>query len=421
MFSFGALARNTLWMILGQGVRLLVQLAYFVLIARILHREGYGAFSGAVALVAVLAPFAGWGSSNLLVKNVARDRDTFARYWGRALVVSTLSAGLLTLVALLLAWLILPRSVPLMVVLWVAAADLLFTRVLEAACLAFQAVHLLLKTAALSVLYSVTRLAGVLILLQLHGGDLLTTWALLYLVATVSATLVAVAWVSFELGMPDFDMRGWRKEFGEGFYFASSFSAQRIYMDSDKALLTRLGSLEAAGIYSAASRIVEVAFIPVSSLLAAAYARFFTSGTRGVHGTWDLSRRLLPYALVYAVAAGIGLYLLAPLLPWLLGAEFAESVAAIRWLAAVPLLMTLHRFAADSLTGAGWQAIRTHIEFGAAAVNVLLNLALVPSFSWRGTAWVTITTEVILVIALWLALRRISRSDRGGHVAGVKP
>ena len=421
MFSFGALARNTLWMILGQGVRLLVQLAYFILIARLLHREGYGAFSGAVALVAVLAPFAGWGSGNLLVKNVARQRDTFPRYWGRVLVMSCLSAGLLILLALLLAWFILPHSVPLLVVLWVASADLLFTRILESAALAFQAVHRLLKTAVLSVLYSVTRLAGVLILLQLHGPDLLTTWALLYLGATVLATLVAVAWVSLELGMPEFDLSGWRREFGEGFYFASSFSAQRIYMDSDKALLTRLGSLDAAGIYTAAARIVEVAFIPVYSLLAAAYARFFTTGQKGVQGTLDLSRRLLPYALAYAVAAGVGLYVLAPLLPWVLGSEFAESVSAVRWLAVVPLLMTLHRFAADSLTGAGWQARRTHIEFGAAALNVLLNLALVPSFSWRGTAWVTIATELILIAALGLALHGITRSGRGAHAADLKP
>jgi O-antigen/teichoic acid export membrane protein len=421
LFSFGALARNTFWMILGQGTRILVQLAYFVLIARILHREGYGAFSGAVALVAVLAPFAGWGSGNLLVKNVARAPDAFSRYWGRAIILSGVSGGVLIVVALVLAWIVLPRSVPMSVVLWVAVADLLFTRVLETCCLAFQAVHRLLKTAALSILFSLVKLVAVVLLLQMQGVDKLQAWSLLYLAGNVLAASVGALWVSLELGMPEWDMRGWRQELREGFYFASSFSAQRIYMDSDKALLTRLGSLQAAGIYTAASRIVEVAFIPVYSLLAAAYARFFTSGQQGVHGTWELSRRLLPYAVIYAIAAGIGLYLLAPLLPWLLGPDFAESVQAIRWLAAVPLLMTLHRFAADSLTGAGWQATRTHIEFGAAALNVVLNLLIVPSFSWRGTAWVTLATETVLIVALGLALRGIARSAHGGHAADLKP
>jgi O-antigen/teichoic acid export membrane protein len=421
LFSFGALARNTLWMILGQGVRILVQFAYFVLIARILHRGGYGAFAGAVALVAVLAPFAGWGSGNLLVKNVARDPASFPRYWGRALMVTSCSAGLLTLLALALAWLILPSAVSLSIVLWVAISDLFFTRVLDTAALAFQAVHKLFKTALLSVLFSVAKLIGVVLLWQLSGDDKLATWSLLYLASSAVVAVGGTLWVTLELGAPQWDMAGWRREFGEGFYFATSFSAQRIYMDSDKALLTRLGSLEAAGIYTAAARIVEVAFIPVYSLLAAAYARFFTTGQQGVKGTLELSRRLLPYAVAYAAAAGIGLYVLAPLLPWLLGADFAESVGAIRWLAVIPLLMTLHRFAADSLTGAGWQATRTHIEFGAAALNVLLNLIIVPIYSWRGTAWVTIFTELVLIVALWLALQSIARSGHSGHAADAKP
>ena len=412
MPRFGALARNTLWMISGQGVRLLVQFGYFVLIARILHKDGYGAFSGAVALVAVLAPFAGWGSGNLLVKKVARDPQAFPLYWGRAILVTCLSAGLLTVLALLLAMLVLPHSVPLLIVLWVAASDLLFTRVSEAAVQAFQAVHRLFNSAVLNVLYSLAKLVGVLFLLRLRDGDVLMTWALLYLAGSVVVAAVSVVWVSRELGMPRWDLRGWRAEFGEGFYFASSVSAQRIYMDSDKALLPRLGSLEAAGIYTAAARIVEVAFIPVLSLLTAAYARFFMSGQHGVRGTVDFSKRLLPYALVYALAAGLGLYLLAPLVPWLLGAEFAESVQAIRWLSAVPLLMTLHRFAADSLTGADHQATRTHIEFGAAAFNVLLNVCIVPFYSWRGTAWVTLITEAALVILLSFALWRLLRCER---------
>ncbi|MGH8403056.1 MAG: oligosaccharide flippase family protein, partial [Gammaproteobacteria bacterium] len=102
MFKFGALARNTLWMSFGQGVRILVQLVYFVLIARILHSEGYGAFSGVVALVGVLVPFAGWGSGSLLIKNVARTPESFPVYWGRALVITAISATVLLALAILL-------------------------------------------------------------------------------------------------------------------------------------------------------------------------------------------------------------------------------------------------------------------------------------------------------------------------------
>src|SRR6266436_7209570 len=67
------LARNTVWMSLGQGFRLVIQALYFVLIARSLGAANYGAFIGVVALVGIVYPFATLGSGNLLVKNVARD------------------------------------------------------------------------------------------------------------------------------------------------------------------------------------------------------------------------------------------------------------------------------------------------------------------------------------------------------------
>ncbi|HEY1991690.1 MAG TPA: oligosaccharide flippase family protein, partial [Gammaproteobacteria bacterium] len=360
LFSFGALARNTLWMILGQGLRLVVQFAYFVLIARVLHKDGYGAFSGAVALVAVLAPFAGWGSGSLLVKNVARDLSCFPLYWGRALTVSCVSAAALIALALMLAYWILPSSVSLLVVLCIAISDLLFARLLEVAGQAFQAVHQLAKTAALWVLLSVARLLAVLVLIHVHSADDLMTWSWLYLLGTAVVAAGACAWVTMQLGRPDWRMSDWRREFSEGFFFAASVSAQRIYMDSDKALLTRLASLEAAGIYAAASRMLDVAFVPVNALLSATYTRFFMHGTQGVDGTIRFSKRLLPYALAYSAMAGIGLYLLAPLIPLMLGQGFYDAIAAVRWLAVVPLLMTLHRLAADSLTGAGKQTVRTH-------------------------------------------------------------
>src|SRR5580765_6858752 len=47
--SQNKLARNTMWMTIGQGVRLVIQALYFVEIARSLGARNYGAFLGVVA------------------------------------------------------------------------------------------------------------------------------------------------------------------------------------------------------------------------------------------------------------------------------------------------------------------------------------------------------------------------------------
>src|SRR5215470_17016365 len=95
------MARNMVWMILGQGLRLVIQALYFVEIARSLGVRNYGAFIGVVAFVGIVYPFGSVGSGNLLVKNVARDRTAFPAYWGRAIAI-TLTFGSV-LVALVVA------------------------------------------------------------------------------------------------------------------------------------------------------------------------------------------------------------------------------------------------------------------------------------------------------------------------------
>ncbi|MGH7746170.1 MAG: lipopolysaccharide biosynthesis protein, partial [Candidatus Dormibacteria bacterium] len=202
-------------------------------------------------------------------------------------------------------------------------------------------------------------------------------------------------------GRPRWEFSRWHEEFGEGFFFAAGLSATRIYMDSDKTLLTRLSTLESAGIYSAAARVIDVAFVPVSSLLASAYARFFVHGERGVHGSVSLAKRLMPVAVGYAILAGIVIYVCAPVLPWVLGSGYADSAKAVRWLAVIPLLMALHQFAAYSLTGAGKQHVRAGCEFGVAIVNVALNFILIPILGWKGAACAIIVSQVLLVVSLW--------------------
>src|SRR5215467_10202424 len=107
------LARNSMWMMLGQGLRLVIQALYFIEIARSLGVRNYGAFIGVVALVGIVYPFGSLGGGNLLIKNVARDKSLFPVYWARALTI-TACFGVLLLVAVSLAsHFVLPAEIPL--------------------------------------------------------------------------------------------------------------------------------------------------------------------------------------------------------------------------------------------------------------------------------------------------------------------
>lgn len=408
----GTLARNTLWMTFGQGLRIAIQFLYFVLIARLLNAEGYGAFAGVVALVSILVPFSGWGGGSLLVKNVAREPASFPVYWGRGLVMVAASAAVMMAVVLVVGRLILPASVPLTVILWVAISDLFFARLMDLGAQAFQAFQRLFQTALLGALLAASRLAAAWVLMKLTIHDALEAWGLLYLAGTALIGTASVLWVSWEHGRPRWHFSGWRSEFREGFYFAGSISAQRIYLDSDKALLTRLAALETAGIYSAAARVIDVVFVPVAAFLNAAYPRFFVQGSSGLRGSLALAKRLIAPAAIYAVAAGTGIYLLAPIIPWLLGSQYSETAVVVRWLAVLPFLMTLRYFAAHSLTGAGKQGLRTVCEGGIACFNVAANLVLIPRYGWEGSAIAILASECLLMGILWIAAGALCAGDK---------
>lgn len=411
-------ARNALWAFAGQGLRTATQALYFVMIARALDPEGYGGFVGVTALVAVLAPFVSVGTGNLLVRAVARDPASFPAAWGNALLVTTVCGGLLSLVAYVGADLVLPAAVA-AILPAIAGADLVCVRLHELATQAYQGLQRLSRSVLLQSSLSLSRLGAAVYLFVAVSDPSPSQWAWLYLVSAAVPAAFALVLVARELGRPHLRLRQLRAELGDGVSFAISLSAQTIYNDIDKTMLVRLATLTAAGTYAAAYRIVDVAFVPVRSLFYASYASYFQEGARGLPGTLRLVRRLLPWCAAYAAAAGIALWTLADLAPLLLGEDYTASASAIRWLALIPLLRMLHYFAADALTGAGFQRLRSKAQVGIGAFNVALNLVLIPTHSWRGAAVASVICEGALAVLLWGCVAVMVRRGPADVLAGV--
>jgi O-antigen/teichoic acid export membrane protein len=394
------LIRNTVWMFLGQGLRLVIQGLYFAVIARSLGASNYGAFIGVAALVAIAFPFATMGSGFLLIKNISRDSSLFSDYWGRALVATAASSSVLFLVVLLISHFVLPSTIPFRLVLVVSASDLFGLSIVGMCAQAFQALQRLNWTATINVLLSASRLAGAIVLVSWHPHPSALHWGYVYFCST--AAVVAISWllVLAKLDRPKF---GWRRstaEIREGLYFSAGWSAQTIYNDIDKTMLARLGTLEVTGIYGAAYRLIDVSFVPVSSVLAAAYPNFFRVGANGVSAALAYGRPLLLRAVGYSVLIAVLLLTSAGIMPYVLGEEYARTAEALRWLSLLPLLKAVHYFLSDALSGAGYQGVRSCIQASVAVFNVILNLWLIPAYSWRGAAWSSIASDALLACGI---------------------
>ncbi len=402
------LARATAWMFVAQGGRLVVQGAYFVIIGRALGIDGLGAFLGMLALVSILTPFADWGSGKILLMHVARAPGSFPIMFGNALVTTAVSGSICLMLLILLKALILPEfSVQFAIVL---AVSEYFCGTASAICAqAFQALEQMSATTIMNLSVNIARLTAALIFSFANAHPSAQSWAWWQFGSSAAAAMFCLTIVTRRLGRPEVKPRLAVANIGLGWYFALGISAQTLYNDIDKTMMARLSTLEATGLYGAAYRIILMSFLPVRSLLYAAAARFFQAGSRGLAGSVQFAKSLLPISLGYGVTAAIGLWLTAPLVPKLLGSDYAGAPPAIRWLCPLLIFQSIHYFAADALTGAGMQRLRSIIQGSVAVFNILINLVLIPRYSWQGAVASSLMSDALLMILLWSAVLRLNR------------
>jgi O-antigen/teichoic acid export membrane protein len=394
------LLRDTTHLSIGQGFRLVIQAAYFVLLARSLGPDAYGAFVTVVAMAALLGPFSGLGTPNLFIKNVRSGKREAAVCWGNGILLTVLSGSLLSALAVGLSY-VLHLKTALFVVITVCLADMVFLKVTELAAFGFTATDRMKQTSIQSVVASLLRLAGIAALMVAAHPVTLHRWVLVYLFTTVLGMVYAVAKGSQVWGRPGTDLAGLREDATEGVFFSIAGSATTVYNDIDKIMLSRLADLESTGVYAAAYRVIDVSMTPIRSLAAAAYPRFFRKGMDGIGATYPYALSLIAKAAAYGSAASAGLWLLAPILPRILGSGYDAVVPAVRWLALIPFLRCLHSFLADALSGAGLQRARMGIQVLVALINIGLNLIILPRYSWRGAAWTSVGCDGLLVVMFW--------------------
>jgi O-antigen/teichoic acid export membrane protein len=398
-----ALAKDTGHMAAGQTLRLVIQAAYFVLIARILGPEKYGAFVAVVALAGVLTPFSGLGTNNLFIKNVRSAKRTAALCWGNGLAATAISGTVFSAVVFL-ANFIFRLHMPLYLTAAVCLSDLLLFRVIELACFGFVAVDRVKENAIQSVMSSLPRLVAIAVLFLSWRTVTLQQWAAAYVIATLVSTIYAAYRGHLLWGTPKFDWSALREDVTEGVYFSIGASAATIYNDIDKVMLGKV-SFAAAGIYAAAYRLIDVSMTPIRALVAAAYPHFFRRGMDGMASAHAYANTQIKRSCLYSAVLALALWLSAPLLPMILGAEYAQTALALRWLALLPLLRSVHVFLGDSLSGAGFQGLRSALQVAIALLNIGLNLVILPKYGWLGAAWTSLASDGLLLVFFWLAIQ----------------
>lgn len=416
-FQFGVLARNTFGIAICNGVRILAQLAWVVLLARTLGAEGYGVFSGIAGLAITVGGFVGLGLGLKMYQDVAREPSLFVERWSQACmgVVWSIAptGGILFLLAAMMF-----HEISLLTLLLIGGAELIGAPLVSLAAFAYASKGRVIAAAAAPVVMAIARVLAVLAMISIHARPELVTYATLHALFTGAAAVAVLASAALKLGAHWHPARLTFLEIKEGLGFSALWASGIAFGALDKALVLKDSNAGVAGAYAASQRFASIVAMPVEALVAAALPRMFRRGA-GLQESPRLIPMLFLATSMYGMIAGVCLYWGADMLIWLLGPTFESTTAATRMLAIYVPVYSLRILAAHMLLAHGAVRYRVVAEILAIVVMAVAVSSWVPHLGVIGAAASLILTEMILLCLLTIGAFIYRRKEKIGDAVGT--
>jgi O-antigen/teichoic acid export membrane protein len=384
----------------------LSQLVLFVLIARWLGAEGVGQYTYALSVVLLIGVLSDLGISQYVVSQVAATGQGSDWYLSHTftlrLGLSLAGLGLVFILGFLL-----PFSESSRTLLYLLGVGQFLVNVTLGWRWLFQAKQKLQYEALLifvsGLVYSL-------------GGLALLSWKKQIVWIGVSYFLSGLAffgvcyWVirtRFSTGSLKIDLSAWKQILSGAFPMTLTIIFVSIYLNADTILLAHFKGETAAGIYNASNRLTQQlrlipalvgpAFMPALAQLAAFDPARLLSLLR--KGLFYLFTLFLPVAILISFAASDIVHLL-------YGKRFADSASVLLPQIWSALFMILYAFIFNALMALKKFKTLAFLSGGGALVNLTLNLILIPSFSFQGSAYAIFVSEFVVLTGTILALQR---------------
>ncbi|GJL69213.1 MAG: peptide-binding protein [Nitrospirales bacterium] len=380
---------------------------FFLVLARNYGQEGIGQYSFAMALTGVLVVFADFGLQNLSIKDMSRDRDQVAIYYGRLMAVRLL-LSVAVCSALVLITLFLPLSDEMKLLIIVIGAYQIIITLVNGFGAVFVALESMHVTSFLEVSLRVTT-ATIGIAIVGWGGSLLLAISSLPVMTILHVALgyylthrrCGALQVSVTLAYV-------RQVLSDAFPYALHALFELF---SSRVALIFIGfmlSAGAAGIFNVAYRFVFVLlFIPVFAKLAIfpVASRLYVSSPEQLK---ELYGNTLNLAIVFGLPMAAGIWLIAPkLIEVLYGLEFVESIVILRWLAWLIPVVFLRCIMEMFLIASDRQPVVTMSHLWVACMGGILHYFFIGMFGLEGAAVATLLAEISLIVLLGIRLKTL--------------
>lgn len=385
----------------------LASIVFFVSTARVLGEGGFGDFMFALSFTAVLFIAPGFGTEELLAREVSRDRSKIHHFLSSVVAVKAiLSVAVFGVAFAVMTIADYPAEVRASVYL-VGLGSCLesFGRTWGAV---FQAWERMEFISLVLILMRVLTATGGVIALALGGG--LVEVSAVYAGATAVGFLAGLVLLRRHIIRPRWTLTTsrWWPIIKAGAPIGLMTLLFNVLLRFDQTLLSFLsgGNNRQVGFYAAAFRLVEATLF-ISWSFSAALLPWLARGEgdeRRLADGFELGQKalaaiLIPVAVVFVLLAD-------PLIGLVYGAAYDDAVPSLQLLGAMTLFFGINEFAAMALIARDKPGLFTRTLVVMIVLNVALNLALIPPLGAAGAALAALVSGVALAALGQVFVRR---------------
>jgi O-antigen/teichoic acid export membrane protein len=181
-----------------------------------------------------------------------------------------------------------------------------------------------------------------------------------------------------------------------------------IYFRLDIVMLSILGTFAAVGVYSVGYKFSDLIGAIPSAVVTPAAALLIAHWDRDDDSFHQTVRQAYLILCVAAVGAGVGFFMAADrLVPLLYTDRFASATTSARLLVVGQAIHFFTMLWFIVLVAANKRRLYPITMLIGVALNILLNLFLIPRYSYNGAGWATVVTETIVFAVLLVGALRI--------------
>jgi len=387
------IAKNTIILLTANAISKVIGFFYVMYTARYLGTEGFGILSFALAFTGIFGVFTDMGLGTLMVREVAKEKSLVEKYLGNITIIkSILAISTFGIIVLLINFLNYPEQT--IKVVYLIALSVIFNSFSEMFYSIFRAYEKMEYQSFGQILSSALMLSGAL--LAINQGFSIIGFASIYFM--VSVIILIYSFVLYILKFAklkiEIDWDFWKQCIKEAWPMGGMAICIMIYFRIDVVMLSLMKGDTAVGLYSAAYRLSEISTIIPSMFMASIFpimSKYHKNYKSSFIKTYGKSVKYL-FSLALPMALSITL-LAKPIINLIYGNEFAGSVRALQILIWASAIMYATMVMGTTYVTANRQMVNFKLAIVAVILNIVLNLLLIPKYSYLGASAATVATE----------------------------